>query len=229
MYLVLVLTVSLLFAAKPTKNQGAENEAEKLFRIMEEKLAKAKTLECAFEVRIDTQSYKGSLFLAPGNRARLEINEAARGRPMRLLIVSDGAHQSFQDNGIPQPQRRDTPKDLNAEILTWLARPGMFLPHTPLPDVSANGAKDRFRVSACKLGKKEKVEEREARRVEYQLSVKGLDNPLSVIVWLDVKTRIPVKRLVTERVGGHQTAIIETYGKITLDEDVDAKKFDLPK
>jgi hypothetical protein len=40
-----------------------KNEAEKLFRDMEQGLTKTKTLECVFDVKIDTLSYKGSLFL----------------------------------------------------------------------------------------------------------------------------------------------------------------------
>jgi outer membrane lipoprotein-sorting protein len=226
MYVVVALTVGLLLAADAPKDR-AKNEAEKVFRTMEEKLAKAKTLECVFDIRIGTQSYEGSLFLAGGNRARLEINESTKGRPMRLLMISDGARQSFQDNGISRPQLRDAPKNLNAKILTWVARPGMFLPHAPLPDVKADDAKEQFRVSGFKLGQKEKVGEREAQRLEYQLSVRGLE--FSVAVWLDLKTGLPVKRLVTERVGGQQTTVVESYVKLTLDQKVDAKKFDLSK
>lgn len=229
MHVHLALTAGLLLAADTPKNDGAKNEAEKLFHAMEQKLDKAQTLECVFEVKINTLSYEGSLFLAQGNRARLEINEATKGRPMRLLMISDGARRSFQDNGISRPQLGDTPKNLNGEILTWVARPGVFLPSTPLPDVKADAAKDRFQVSGFELGKKEKVGEREAQRLDYQLSVKGLDHTLSVAVWLDLTSRLPVKRVATERVAGQETIVVEIYGTLTLDEKVDAKKFDLPK
>jgi WD40 repeat protein len=207
----------------------AANDAEKLFLAMEEKLTKTKTLECGFDVKIDTLSYKGSLFLAEGNRSRLEINEATKCRQMRVLIVSDGARLSYQDNGMPHPKFDDTPKNLNAEILTWVARSGVFLPQAPLPDVKVDDAKDRFRVSGFKLGSKEKVGEREAQRLDYQLAVKGLNDPLSVALWLDVRTGLPVKRIVTEGVAGEKMRVTETYGKLALDEKVDARRFDLPK
>jgi outer membrane lipoprotein-sorting protein len=229
LYIVLALTVGSLLAGEAPKDNGAKKEGEKLFHTMEEKLAKAKTLECVFDVKIDTLSYRGSLFLAEGNRARLEIQEAVKGQPIRVLMISDGTRQSFQDKGITHPQVGNTPKNLNAEILTWVARSGVFLPHTPLPDVRADNAKDRFPVWGFKPGNKEKVGAREAQPLAYQLSVKGLNNPLSATVWLDLKTGIPVKRQVTERVGAQQTTVVETYGKLTLDEKVDAKKFDLPK
>jgi uncharacterized protein (TIGR03067 family) len=211
------------------KEKNHKNEAENLFRAMEEGLTRAKTLECDFDVKIDTLSYKGSLLLAEGNKVRLEINEATKGRPMRVLIVSDGTRLSYQDNGMPHAKIEDAPKNLNAKILTWVARPGVFLPQAPLPDVKADDAKDRFRVSGFKLGTKEKVGEREAQRLDYQLAVKGLNDPLSVALWLDVKTGLPVKRIVTEAVAGEKMRVTEIYGKLKLGEKVDARKFDLPK
>ena len=228
MYALLVLTVGLLPAADAPKNDGAKNEAEKLFRTMEEKLEKAKTLECVFEVKMDAHSYKGSLSLAEGNKACLKINEATEGRRMRCLIVSTGTRLSYQDNGMNHPKLEDTPKSLNAEILTWMARSGVFLPQAPLPPVKADDAKDRFRVSGFKLGNKEKVGERDAQRLDYQLTVKGNQAPpsFSVTVWVDLKTGLPVKRTVGE---GNATLTTESYGEITLNEKVDTKKFDLPK
>ena len=131
--------------------------------------------------------------------------------------------------GEPGEEPHDTPKDLDLEIRTWVARPGLFLPQAPLPDVAVADAKDRYRVSGFKLGNKEKVGERETQRLDYQLSVKGQDLPFSVTVWIDLKSGLPVKRLVTSGAGKEKFAVSETYGKLTLDEKVDPKKFDLPK
>jgi outer membrane lipoprotein-sorting protein len=226
---LLVLMAGLLFAADPPNDDRPTNEAEKLFRTMEQKLAKAKTLECVFDVKTDAVSYHGSLYLDEGNRARLEINEATKDRTVRVLMVSDGVRQSFQDNGMSRPQLGDTLKNLNAEILTWVARPGVFLPQAPLPDVKTDDAKDRFRVTDFTLGQQEKVRERDAQRLGYRLAVKGQDDPFLVDIWLDLKTGLPVKRQITSRAGVPQTAVVETYGKLGLDEKVDVKKFDLPK
>jgi outer membrane lipoprotein-sorting protein len=183
---------SLLAADQP--NNKVTNDAETVFRTMEEQLTKAKALECVFHVKLGTESYDGSVSLAEGNRARVEINETRNGQPMRLLIVSDGNRLSFQDNGLDQPQLRDTPKHLNAEILVWLARPGVFLPQAPLPDVKADDAKDRFRVSGFSLGDPGEVDGREARQLDYQLAVKGLNDPFSVSLWLDLKSGLPTRR-----------------------------------
>lgn len=224
-----VLTVGLLVGAGVPKGDEGVKEAEKLFRAMEKKLAKAKTLECVFDVNLNSIIYKGSLFLGEGDKARLEINEASKAKAMRVRLVSNGTGMSYQDNGMPRPKLEDTPKNLDADILTWLARPGVFLPQAPLPDVKADDAKDRFRVSDFQLGKKEKVGGRETQRLGYRLAVKGQKDPFSVIVWIDSKTGLPVKRMVSSRVGGDQTTLVESYTKFTLDEKIDAKKFQLPE
>ena len=176
-----VLAAALVSAAAGAladapKDDGTMKEAEKAFRAMEEKLANAKTLECYLEIKCDfggqmgteTLSYQGLLLLDEGNKARQEIKELAKGPPMRLLMVSDGAHLSMQDNGMAHPTLEDTPKYLNRDILTWVACSGVFLPDAPLPDVEAADAKERFPVSGFKLGFKEKVDE-----------LRGATNPLS--------------------------------------------------
>jgi outer membrane lipoprotein-sorting protein len=231
---VLVAASASASAVEP-KNEGVKSEAENVFRDMEEKLAQAKTLQCNLMIKcdfggqMDNLAYKGSLFLGEGNRARQEIKEPTKGPPMRLLMVSDGARLSMQDNGMSHATLENTPKYLNRDILTWMARSGVFLPHLPLPDVEADDAKDRFPVSGFKLGDKEKIGERAAQRLEYQLAVKGQDPTFSVTVWLDAVTGLPVKRMLTSEVGTDKITVVETYSKLTLDEKVDAKKFDLPK
>ena len=134
-----VLAAALVSAAAGAladapKDDGTMKEAEKAFRAMEEKLANAKTLECYLEIKCDfggqmgteTLSYQGLLLLDEGNKARQEIKELAKGPPMRLLMVSDGAHLSMQDNGMAHPTLEDTPKYLNRDILTWVAARASF-------------------------------------------------------------------------------------------------------
>ena len=232
----LVAAAAGAFANAP-KDDGTMNEAEKAFRAMEEKLAKAKTLECFLEIKCDfggpmgteTLSYKGLLLLDEGNKARQEIKELAKGPPLRLLMVSDGARLSMQDNGMAQPALEETPKYLNRDILTWVARSGVFLPHAPLPDVEAADAKARFPVTGFQLGDKEKVGERAAQSIHYQLAIKGQEPTFSATVWIDAATGLPLKRLLISEVGKEKSMVIETYSKLTLDEKIDAKKFDLPK
>jgi outer membrane lipoprotein-sorting protein len=229
MQVLLALAVGLLLAADVPKDDGPKNEAGRMFRTMEEKLATAKALECRFEIKMDPMSYKGSLFLAEGNKARLEINEATKEWPMRCRIVSDGTRLSYQDNGLDHANVSHTPKDFNRDILTWVARPGVFLPQAPLPDVRADDAKDRFPVSDFKLGNKEKVGEWEAQRLEYRLAVKGQESNYLVVIWLDLKTGLPLKRMVSPWGAKERLVLVETYTKLMLEPKVDTKNFDLPK
>jgi hypothetical protein len=225
-----VLTAGLLLGAEAPRGEDVSaRDAEKLFRAMEEKLAKAKALECFFAVELNSVRYKGSLLLGEGGKARLEINEASEAKAIRVRLVSDGTRLSYQDNGMPTPKLEDTPKDLGADMLTWLARPGLFSPQAPLPDVKADDARDRFRVSDFRHDKEEKIGGRVTQRLSYRLAVKGQRDPFSVVVWIDSKTGLPVKRMVSSRIGGEKTTVVETYTKLTLDGKTDAKKFRLPE
>ena len=75
---------------------------------------------------------------------------------------------------------------------------------------------------------KEKVGERDTRVIQYTLTAKGGEDPLSVKLWLDAETNLPVKLAVT---GGKSDwkDLTETYGEFTIEPKVDAKSFELPK
>jgi len=228
------VAASAILAAETPEKDGTKNEGEKLFSAMVEKLAKAKTLKCNVKMlcdfgdQVESKSFTGSLILGEGNRARQEITESNKAPPIRLLMVSDGTHYSMQDDGMSQPTLGNTPKSFNQDILTWMARSGIFLPHWPLPDVEAADAKERFPVSAFKLGNKEKIGEIATQRLDYQLAVKGQDPTFSVTVWLDAATGLPVKRKLFSAVGREKVTVVESYSTLTLDEKMDSKKFDLP-
>jgi hypothetical protein len=66
-------------------------------------------------------------------------------------------------------------------------------------------------------------------RSETNEAVEGLDHTLSVALWLDLKTGLPIKRTVNEEIAGEKKTVAETYRKLTLDEKVGVKKFDVPK
>jgi len=229
----------------PSQNThwGGDDRAKQLFQEMEGRLAKAQTLECVFEITDEFAApgdprtkllLKGSLFLAEGNRARQEINERADGAPLFHMLVSDGIRWWWHDKGSPPHLVNKKPyAHLNADYLTALARMGLSLANLPLPPVEAADSKERFPVSGFRLGPKEKIGEREAQRLEYQLFIKGQkapngkDAPFSVTVWLDPQTSLPIQRVVVQDVLGMR--ITESYGKLILNGKVDAKRFGLPK
>jgi hypothetical protein len=215
----------------------AENkDAEQLFQKMEAKLSEATALELSFDIAIEAQpggrgaKYKGTLATMSGNKLRLEMSGGVTdmGQPFTRLTISDGTRMRTMIAGDEKPSDQDTPTNLTAEILTLVARTGVFLPQGPLPDENVD-AKDRWGVSGFKLGSQEKDGERELQRLEYQLALQGQNEPFSVAVWIDLKTGLPVKRLVTSEVGDEKIVVTETYGKLTLDEKLAPKTFELPE
>ena len=48
-------------------------------------------------------------------------------------------------------------------------------------------------------------------------------------VWVDAKTHLPLKRLLTAKVGDQELKVTETYSKVVVDEKIDAQTFELPK
>jgi hypothetical protein len=125
-----------------------------------------------------------------------------------------------QDNGKPQP----APKVYTSNLMTVVARSGFFITIMPLPPEPFTNPdfdlKEGFSVSGFKLGKKEKIGERETQRVDYVLSVKGNEGQFPAAVWIDLKTGLPVKR----ELSGMYT---ENY-ELKLDGKLDLKMFELP-
>ena len=70
---------------------------------------------------------------------------------------------------------------------------------------------------------------REAQRLEYRLAVKGQEPSYLVVIWLDLKTGLPLKRTVFPWEAKEKMVLVETYTKLTLDQKVDTKNFDFPK
>ena len=221
-FLVLALIALPLpsFADDKKEAKEKEDEAEKLFLQMEETLLKAKTLDLSFHMTdpegMVVERSKGTLVAKSGNKAHLEMFGQA-------VMVSDGTKILW---AMPDAKPKDTPKDLDVEVRIWVARTGPMQANIQRVGVPAVPAKERLGVSRFKLGKKEKIGERDTQQIDYQLTVKGEDLPWSVTVWIDLETKLPVKRRIT--IKKEEPPMSEIY-VLKLDEKVDDKKFDLPK
>jgi outer membrane lipoprotein-sorting protein len=215
------------------------NEAEQLFRRMEAKLVAAKTVECQAEVKMKAEkevALKGTLLLAEGNKLRLEVVEEEGGKTEKGTLVSDGTTMAAVGD-LPTKRPADTaPPWLAGSTRAALVRASLTVPTDFFVRRSAaksleflwvNGT---FRLSDFKLGKKETVGDREAQVVEYKLVLVGLySRPIAVQLWIDTKTGLPLQRVLTAGTGDRQMTITESYPKLTLDEKIDPKQFELPK
>jgi hypothetical protein len=143
------------------------------------------------------------------------------------LRISDGAQAVLVVEGNnDKPKPKKTPKNLIPKYRTFLARSGVLLALLP-PSFGneENDFRERLLVSDFKLGNKEKIGERVTQRIDYLLSFKGQKTTCPVTLWIDLKTGLPVKRLVSD---GGLPWFTETY-ELTLDGKLDPKMFELPK
>jgi outer membrane lipoprotein-sorting protein len=182
-------------------------------------------------------SYKGRLAVAQGNKVRIEMKGEGGGKTMDLLSVSDGTKTVTVNDKKTQPLR-DTPKNMGKQVLIATARGGVFAPMFLAVERSAEGEKpgetnieEILKVSGLKLGKKEKLDGKETQAIEYVLTATSVGSleKINSTVWVDVKTHVPLKRLLTTKVGDKDFTITETYSKVVVDGKIDAKTFELPK
>jgi outer membrane lipoprotein-sorting protein len=235
---VLTLMNGMRLAADDPKPAAKENAAERLFRQMQKKLSEANLIECV----IETKPGPGQgvpcttrLFLADGNKLRLEMDPPPRGAEFpRVVCISDGTKLVAKTGG--DRRESDVPKSLNQEALKVLTLAGVgnmwFKVVDPVTQDGFNTEGNRFAAklypSGFTLGKKEKVNGRAAQIIEYELKQSESDDSSAAAVWIDTKTSLPLKLMLTERKGG-KLYHTETYTKLTLGGKIDKKKFALSK
>ena len=233
---VCALMNGLRLAADEPKPAAKVNEAERLFRQMEEKLSKAPTIEFVIETKYPKLAdRKATLLLAEGNKMRLEGEVMDDGKRFRWLCVSDGT-KLVTVNGAGERHENDFPKALNQEVVKVLTYGGgiqaLHLHVIDVPyrsDAETRRFADRLRASGFTLGKKEKVNGRAAQVIEYEVSLEGQEGAYCALtVWIDTKTHLPLRHTSSDKKGGELHAT-ETYTKITLGGKIDEKKFKLPK
>lgn len=211
------------------------NEAEELFRKMEEKLAKAKSLELAWKGEVEhvmPVKMKGMLLLDEGKKLRLEIDGDMGGSPFEVRVVSNGRLMSIA--GFGEGTKRVPQNGLNENMAAWLARgelhTGMCLGTSIRWTQDGIPPKEELRVSGFKPGKKEKVGEREAQAVEYALVIaEEPKGEYGATVWIDLETHLPLRRVLQKKEGARTVTITETFETLTLDGKIDASRFSLPK
>ncbi len=211
-----------------------QNDAAKLFHQMETKVTTAKTLDCTFDVKLQgkgTGDLKGELTLGEGNKFAFEMSGEIGGKQGKSSQVSNGVQIQIAEFG-KEKQTQNVSKEQNEFLRAALARSGLVIPmhiasHTEKPG-EFNIDKE-FKVSDLKLGKKEKVGDHEAQVIDYNLQVKDMKETIPVSVWVDTKTDLPLKRVITTTMGKEKVTITETYSKLNPNEKVENKKFELPK
>ncbi len=241
MHLVLLTLVVSVPALAPAQGGG---EAEKLFRAMEERLAKAKSVRLG--IRIETEAngkkggwLKGSLAFTRSGQLRFASETVVEGGLIPLheneTVTSDGKRMRqiwVINKEVYKDREIATPKNLSAEFARILSRPGFSCGYDAHRTTAARGkglkASEVFPVTDLKLGAREKVEGRQAR----QLTFKTRDHKkrtIDVTLWVDSVARLPLKRVAVMTQKGVTARFTELYTEIHADVKLDPKQFELPK
>lgn len=220
MKLTAVVAIGLLFAQEKT-------EAETLFRKMEEKILKAKTLRAKLAGALEEQKFTitGELLFDEGSKARIEI-EGKSGEEVRTaVVISDGKKLRFASNEKSEADVFDVPESFGKLMRISFARSGA-LSALEFADRESRAKTDpeaAYVVTGFKMEAKEKVGDREAQSVSYTVTRKGRD--AAATVWIDVETHLPLKRVLKV----DKVTLTETYTDAKVDEKIDAAKFEIPK
>jgi outer membrane lipoprotein-sorting protein len=223
------LTFVVAAAAGSFAHSAEENPAEKLFGEMISKLNEAKTATFVVESVVKDQfTLKANAKLKVGNKAHITITMrragAEDGTPM--LLVSDGTTQVTKAGDRRQPEQ-PTPPTLVADILGSIFHTG-FMPAFTLSRRSSGDAAsqpkliDMIEVSEFQLGKREQINKRAAQAVTYQITSEQRQFNFKTTVWIDVKTKLPLKREIRLK----QFSAVETYTQLKTNVKFDEKLFD---
>lgn len=203
-----------------------KNEAEELFKKMEEKIEKAatvklKTAGTADELKL---TMSGDLIFGEAARLRIRLDGKMDDRKVYVRQVSDGKRLRVESNLKPKPKFFVVSDSFGRMARLSFARSGYFATIAQVGEEKGMEEDELFAVAAFKMGAKEKVGDREAQAVEYRLDKKNRPSSAAT-VWIDLETRLPLKRVLKEG----EATFVETYSEFALDEKIDPAKFELPK
>jgi outer membrane lipoprotein-sorting protein len=220
------------------------NQAEKAFRASEKKLSESDTIQISFTCNTNPDRRdigigfnKGTILIAKGNKVRFDLIGDVPGQPgqtVKVVSISDGTKMTTQvtkgdDQGKVMVQ--DSPKTDSAMLAGVVSRAGVFTIGRAASGTDQNQRKldDFITVADFSMGKKEKVGNRQAQRIDYKLTINiGIKETIDAQVWLDSETHMPLKRVLSVKHGEEAVQVTETYD-IHINGKIDASKFELPK
>jgi outer membrane lipoprotein-sorting protein len=230
--------LAVLCLAAPASAQ--DSTAEKIYRAMENKVRGAKTLQVALTAEMDSAKFKGTMkgtvYSAQGNKGRMEMDSDVGGKSEKMLMITDGKvsydKQGDKVNVDPKPKNVDQLDKMLPGFLGRCGLAGGFLfsfsgPSDPDKKQEPFDIDKELPIKNFKLGVKEKVGDRNAQVVDYQIDIAG--KAVKVSVWIDTQTQVPLKRVLVLDEGGQTMRITETYATFNVDGKLDPKLFEIPK
>jgi outer membrane lipoprotein-sorting protein len=217
----LLLALALPALALPAF-AGEDNEAAKLFRDMENRITRAKSLRVAFASSItkggeEFGQFKGSVDLSEGNKGRFEIKGQAKGKEISVKLVAAGEKLKVTTNQPEGDKEQPLPKNFGQRVRLGISRVG---PTAGLLIAERQSGKDdedvakRLQVSDFKLGADAQVGGRKARVLEYKATLDKEE--IKAKLWLDARTHLPLKRELSAEKGGETFRVVETYSEFNV-------------
>jgi len=204
-----------------------KNEAEELYKKMEAKILEAKTIQVKVKGSMEDGKIglAADILLGESNRARLDVEMQIQGSIRTFGSVSDGKSIQVTATDGTRQAAYATPETFGVLFRRGIAIVGAMHASSAFSGrMATSDPATAYKVSDFVLGPKGKVGETEAQMVQYKVATK-YDTNITVMVWIDPKTHLPLKRTVTAAMKSGE----ETYSEVKLDEKIDAAKFELPK
>jgi outer membrane lipoprotein-sorting protein len=228
-------TIVLTLLLAPASIGQAQDPAQKLYEAMEQKLTKAKAHKIGYEIDgLDGKrpvKFKGVLILATGNRVKMTLDGADGKRATNVVIVSDGKTgvRRVETDGKPATYSWRVHEQYSDFLVGYLSRTGLFagiqLLHRDHPVDPA-----MWKLSGFKMIGNDKVGNREANGIEYQLNFADAKIVVTCKLWLDAQTNLPLKRILENNDAGKvEEWSTETYSQWELDPKLPDNIFMLPK
>jgi outer membrane lipoprotein-sorting protein len=211
-------------------------EAQKLYDALEQKLAKARAYRFGFSIeaqdRDEITKAMGTVIVAADNRLKITFMGMVGKRPTKGTIVSDGKMLVSQGefDGKPENKSRPASAKLSSATTAMLSRAGLFVAIDAAVEAGAPKDAAELKIMGLTSIGKEKVGDRDANVIEYQLLPAGEKTPATIRLWLDAQTSLPLKRTLEARDSDKVVfRVVETYNQWEIDPKLPDETFTLPK
>jgi len=148
----------------------------------------------------------------------------------KLLVITNGTsfYMKAGDQVLDKPPKdKDEQRPTREALLRIIARLGA---EPALMEKKVWALEDPtkvFLVKGFKLGAKEKVGDREAQIVHYQIEDKRDGDVTEASIWIDTQTQLPLKRVLAGKTTDGRFTMTETY-VFTVDSKLEDKLFEIP-
>jgi outer membrane lipoprotein-sorting protein len=158
------------------------------------------------------------LMETPGNFYQ-EFEVKTGDKVESMTTVSDGVSLKYGDNP-PKPALDTTLKNIKGIVSLMGLSTHYF-------NKAVRGLPPK--MSAYSLGKKSTFDGNEAQAVSYAIDFGKPEITVTTTVWIDLKTKLPLKRSTHLKAGGDEADFSDTFTGIKSGEKIDPKWFVVPK